>query len=322
MKKTLCLLLAFSLLALCFVGCDKKAEQPTISLERITFSSATSSQTGNGSVSATDNSTSAANDSAETSVEASADNSAAASEVQSASEETSVSVEPEPQKMTVSDVEDIMQIPFLYVDNFVELTSFQAVTEGSTKALIVDQSINTLTIKRGEYAFTNSKSDSAIVKTEHTAYFHREKVLHKFVHNGQESDYEISEVNDYLAEYGVYPIGRAIEGFTITEETVLSVEKNGDVPYSFIIKLDGEKAGAANKIQMKKYGDFTSYPKFKSVTLVVTMTNDFMPVSVELTSVYDVNYLFDIECTQQYTVTYSNVNGEVSFPEEENLNKI
>ena len=297
MKKTLCLLIALALLTFCFVGCQKKAEQPTISLEKITFSSpSTASEEVSGS--------------------ALEDTSADVS----ASEETSVSVEPEPQKITVSTVEDIRQIPILYVENFVKLDSFKSVTVGATNA-IIEQSIDTLTLKRGDYAFTNSKSSSLLVNTEHTAYFHLDKVLYK---DKDDTEYKTAEINAYLEVYGVYPIGKAIEGFVISEETVLSVEKNPEKECSFIIKLDGEKAGGANKIQMKKYGSLEVYPTYKSAQLTVTMTEDFMPVTVELSTVYTVDYGFlgEIECKQDYTVTYSQVNGEVSFPEEENLNKI
>ncbi len=297
MKKTLCLLIALAILTFCFVGCQKKAEQPTISLEKITFSSpATASE--------------------EASASALEDTSADVS----ASEETSVSVEPEPQKITVSTVEDIRQIPILYVENFIKLDSFKSVTVGATNA-IIEQSIDTLTLKRGDYAFTNSKSSSLLVNTEHTAYFHLDKVLYK---DKDDTEYETAEINAYLEVYGVYPIGKAIEGFVISEETVLSVEKNPEKECSFIIKLDGEKAGGANKIQMKKYGSLEVYPTYKSAQLIVTMTEDFMPVTVELSTVYTVDYGFlgEIECKQDYTVTYSQVNGEVSFPEEDNFNKI
>ena len=217
-------------------------------------------------------------------------------------------------EVTLSKIEDVDRIPELYMRKFDGLETFEAITEGSTVALIVSQSIDNRSVKKYDRYYTHAKSDSAFVKTEHFAYFYSGKVAYR----DADGEFTVSAIDDYLKIYGVYPATHGIEGYIVNEKTVISVVRSDEKPNEFVVTLDGETAGLRNKIQMRKYGGLSDYPTFKSVTLTLELNEDLTPVSVKVFAEYTVPYgiLGDVACTQNYTVTYKNVNGNVDIPDE------
>ena len=216
-------------------------------------------------------------------------------------------------------VENINEIPVKFVDRFVTLTSFKSVTEGQTTAPLTDQSIYSEVIKSGDKAYFYTKSESTWVSTAMTAYFNNGKVNYNYNDGG----YKVATLAGYVGEFGVYPVGKSIEGFKISAETVLSVERvEVEDNYRFKVKLDAEKSTDAVKVQMKKFGNLEDYPKFSSVTLTLTVNGNFDPISVEVSAEYKVKMIFEVTCKQNYTVTYESVNGAVTIPEEQNFDAL
>jgi|GEM_PF-5076547 len=238
-------------------------------------------------------------------------------QITSASNEENNSSEPTDVE-TVESVADINEIPIKFVERFVGLTSFKGVTDGQTNAFIT-QKIDSVLIRNGDKVYFQTVSDSSLVHTSLTSYFYNGKVNYKY----KDEDFTVVGLSEYLDKFGVNPVGRAIEGFVVNAETILSVEKlQTESNYSFKVRLDPDKSSAANKVQTKEFGGLGAEPVFKSVELVLTMDKYFNPITVELTTEYTINMLFDIDCVQHYIVTYTNVNGEVSVPDEQHFNQL
>lgn len=223
---------------------------------------------------------------------------------------------------TVDDVTDIKEIPLKFVERFIGLKSFKAVTSGQTDSSMfiikVEQKIDCLLVKDGENAYFYTKSDSDLVHTELTAYYRENLVNYSYNDEG----FTTADLADYLQKFGVYPVGRSIEGFSVTEKTVVSVEKlqvDSSDEYCFLIVLDPEKSADAVRVQAKEFGGLDDYPVFSSVRLKVTMNRYFDPVSVDLTTEYRAKKIVETACVQHYVVTYSDVNGQVAIPDADRI---
>ena len=220
---------------------------------------------------------------------------------------------------------DINEIPFKFVEEFAKLNSFNAVTEGKTTAVVIistDQEISNQVIKSGDRYYSHAVS-SGLITSEHSAYFSGEKVLYR---DGDSGDYSKAVLIDYLEVYGTYPAMQStIEGYIISKDSVALVELRENGEYKITLNID--KAVEYNKIQMKKMGNLSDYPVFSSVELYLKFDNNYQPITVRVSAKYTVPYsVFGLEitaeCTQEYTVTYSNVNQTVSFPEESRFDEI
>ena len=245
----------------------------------------------------------------------SADNAVRSDIASAASEGGDESAERTDDTETLSSINDINEIPYAYLRRFAEIDGYVAVTNGATVALGIEQKIENRSIKKGDMYYTYAKSSSIFVKTEHTAYFYGDKAAYR----DKKEEYKVADISDYLTEYGVYPATVGIEGYIINNETVLSVARSEEADNTFIISLDGEKAGLRNKLQMKKHGDLADYPVFKSVALTIALNEDLSPVSVRVAAEYSVSYGFlgYVNCKQDYTVVYSEINGAVEIPSDE-----
>lgn len=245
----------------------------------------------------------------------SADNAVRSDIASAASEGGDESAERTDDTETLSSINDINEIPYAYLRRFAEIDGYVAVTDGATVALGIEQKIENRSIKKGDMYYTYAKSSSIFVNTEHTAYFYGDKVAYR----DKKEEYKVADISDYLTEYGVYPATVGIEGYIINNETVLSVARSEEAENTFIISLDGEKAGLRNKLQMKKHGDLADYPVFKSVALTIALNEDISPVSIRVASEYSVSYGFfgKVDCKQDYTVVYSEINGAVEIPSDE-----
>ena len=216
---------------------------------------------------------------------------------------------------TVSATQDINEIPVIYAYKFAKLPSFVAETNGSTVADVLfisyTQKIYAKIEKSGDVAHYNNKSNSALVNTDHDAYFYGQNAWYL---SGEE--YVKTSLEDYLSVFGVNPVGRGIEGYLVTAQTVKSVElikKTEADDYVFLIELDGEAASSANKVQMKKFGSLSDYPEFLSLYLTLTVKEDFSPVSIRVKAEYYANFLGKTKCMQDYTVTFTSVNEKVDI---------
>ena len=227
------------------------------------------------------------------------------------------SIEAEEEKFDVESVEDLKTIPVLYVRNFAELDSFENETTGATTAPLSNVSITGKCLKSGDkgYMLNVSESGMAIGNSYHEAFFDGVSVSYR---DGKFDSFTAAALKDYVSEYGIYPFGAFIEGYTVTERTILSVglaKKEGE-NLTYNVSLDPSTACDRNKVQMKRTGNLSGYPEFESVDIELTMKNDLTPVKVVVTAKYKVKMVITVTCTQSLTVTYKSVNESVDLPRE------
>ena len=241
------------------------------------------------------------------------------SEAPSSSEEIiSSSQESSTPAVTVSSLtpEQYSLLPGYYVDKVQSLSTFKAVTVGKTVAtwwfINYDQSID-VTLIKSEYSYLKNESHSTLVNTVHEAYFHQEETLSR---DGENGDFVKHSLEEYLATYGVNPLGRCIEGYRIDDGAITNVEKlesEGDA--KFKLTFDTEKATPDVKVQMKKFGGLSEDPAFSSVEITLTLLDDFTPVSIDLEAKYKAKTsIIETDCTQTYTVTFSEIGESVEVP--------
>ena len=218
-------------------------------------------------------------------------------------------------EVLVSDLkeDEYNKIPDYYFDKLEGYKTYKAITSGSTKSHVaffdIDQSIE-VTLIKSDYSYMINESHSSLVNTSHEVYYHDSKALYKDM---GDADFSLSSLEDYLGIYGVNPFERAIEGYKIDGSTKIErIESNGD--YKFKFSFDPESSTNNVRIQMKKFGGLDDYPVFKDISLVLTIKNDFTPVSIELESHYDAKKIMGTECHQMYTVTFSNYNENIDIP--------
>ena len=208
------------------------------------------------------------------------------------------------------------QVPLYYLSKLSTYKSYKAVTKGSTVAQVlfikVDQSIDVTTIKGEDYSYMKNESHSSQVNTSHEAWYRQDKAVYK--DNG-EQDYHLITMQDYLVKYGVYPFELSMEGYLINSKSIKKVTKiESDDNYKFKVEFNPDEASKSVKIQMKQFGGLDDYPVIAGVEMVVTLKNDFTPLSLELTSQYVAKKVMESSCSQRYTVTYSDYNQTIDIP--------
>ncbi|MCR4911478.1 MAG: hypothetical protein K5925_03025 [Bacilli bacterium] len=227
--------------------------------------------------------------------------------------------EPTPTEKSASTLteEEHKDFPNLCINKLASYASYQASTDGSTDATVfgitTTQSIKVLSIK-SDYSYVKNESHSDLVNTVHTAYFHDGKAVYS-----DGGDFKTSTLTDYLKVYGTYLLDRAIEGYTIDEKSITNVEKvESEQDYAFKITFDPVEATNNVKIQMAKFGGLDDYPSFSKVELVITVKDDFTPVSIKLDAYYSAIKTMIIQvttdCHQHYTVDFSKYNETIGIP--------
>ena len=213
--------------------------------------------------------------------------------------------------------EDYKTFYTYYFAKLNQYRTFKTVTEGKTKASIVTQPIHSEVIK-SEYSYMSNESHSSFADTEHYAYYHGGKVVHK---DYGEEEWTVSSQEDYLNKYGFYPFDQLIEGYIVKNETLLEVSISPKEDYyEVIIKLDPNTSTTNVKIQMKEFGGLGSYPEFQEVKLTLNLKDDYTPITIVADTTYKVKKgILNPKCSQEYTVTFSNFDEEIEVP---NLDEI
>lgn len=211
--------------------------------------------------------------------------------------------------------EELVKFPSYFVQRLSSFKSYKSVTKGQTTSqalfININQSIDTTAIK-GDYSYLKNESHSDMHNIVHTAYYHNKQSVYK----DNNAQYKNVSIEEYLKKYGTYPFERSIEGYSITEESIVSVTREeSETDYTFKVVFDKDKSTNNIKIQMKQFGSLDDYPKFKrNTTMKITVKQDFTPVSIVLSAGYVATKVFDAECNQNYTVTYSNFDEEIEIP--------
>ena len=72
----------------------------------------------------------------------------------------------------------------------------------------------------------------------------------------------------------------------------------------------------AYRVNMYKMGGLTELPTFTKSTLTVSMTADFMPISVTQIDEYSINMILTLSCVSTLTETFERIDDvSVSIPE-------
>ena len=197
-------------------------------------------------------------------------------------------------------------IPFIFLEKLSRLRNYEKETIGETtaKALITyTQKINNLYVSINEEKHLITRSNSLLVNVYHEAYFDNDGVRYKEKEN---SDFVKISTDEYIDIYGYLPDSYMLEGFVLSSESVISITKLDSDYYKYEIVLNGEIGSSALKKQMVKYGDLSANPVFSSVVITITIKEDFTPITIELSSDYQVEYnvLGKVNCHQNYIVTY------------------
>ena len=203
---------------------------------------------------------------------------------------------------------EISEIPFVFVERLSRLANYKKETIGTTKAKVLIT--YTQKIHNVFEAFNDTKhlltiSSSTLVNVYHEAFF-SSVVSCK---DKETDDFREVSIEDYINEYGYLPYGRNLEGFELTEGSIINIEmtSRSDDSYIYHIVLDGNVGSNNLKRQMVKFGNLNDSPNFTSVEVDVEMKKDFTPIKIMFKALYSVSYpvLGNTNCTQEYEVIYS-----------------
>lgn len=216
-----------------------------------------------------------------------------------------------------NDIEDknLKKVPSYISGKLASYSSYEAVTHGETVATVGIKTTQTIDAKaiKSEYSYLINTSESSFVKCYHEAYFYNHEALYKEKESGSLTNVVIDE---YLNNFGCYPLDNTLEGYLISEDSIVNVTRveSETENYKFKIIFDNEKSTNNVKIQMKKFGNLGDFPSFSYIEMVVEVTEDFTLISNKLHAEYKAKKLVNTDCVQDYLVTYSNYNENIEVP--------
>lgn len=214
---------------------------------------------------------------------------------------------------------DFKKIPGYISSKMTSYSSYKSVTTGETVSTLIikiTQTINATAIK-GEYSYLKNQS-TGYLNTVHEAYYHSSKALYR---DSSDADFSLSSMDEYLNNYGTDPFGASIEGYSVNEDCIKSVEKisSENSEYVFKVVFDNEKSTNNVKIRMKKEGGLNDYPTFSLIEMKLVVNNDFTLKSIDLHSKYVAKKGFNANCEQTYKVEFSNYNENNDVPNLESV---
>lgn len=210
-------------------------------------------------------------------------------------------------------------VAYAYLGKQKYFSSYKSTTVGTTVAekgfIKYEQKTNDTAYKNGDEYFKDSSSDSLFVKMRHQCYLKGDKVAYRNSSNGE---FLTAEKTEYKKIYGVAPDDVALGGYIMNAESIISAEKTDESEglLTFRYELDGAAAGANMKKQMKEFGGLGDYPVINSLTLYLTVKEDWTPVKLVVESNYDISVavLGKLNCNHNFTTTFSDVCGDVEIP--------
>ena len=158
-------------------------------------------------------------------------------------------------------------IPFVLMEKISRLPSYRKETKGETTAsflITYHQKIDDTYIKNEEENHLITISTSTLVDVYLEAYFKQENIE---IRTKEDDDFSNMTYEEFKNKYGIFPYDYNIEGFQITKESLLSIEKlyNKDGLNAYKIVIDGEIGSRNLKHQMQEYGSLKSEPVFSYV---------------------------------------------------------
>ena len=120
--------------------------------------------------------------------------------------------------------------------------------------------------------------------------------------------------DSFLEKFGYVP--NSVTSYILTDETILSAkflgEQNGI--YSFRYELDPIKSTANLRLEMRTMAGNDSLPVFEKASITVRMDKTWQVTEVVTDSVYEVDMLGGVTCTESVVETFSNFNKGVAVP--------
>lgn|GEM_PF-2995432 len=212
---------------------------------------------------------------------------------------------------------------FILASNLKKLNSYYACISGEVDAGITKQTVSGEKYKLGGASLYVSRSTSSFKKTANQIFIEADVVL---VRNGDlntnvyEDTADKYALSDYLEEYGTdfrELSNYELNGTTITKAELISAVGG---KYSYRYEIDVATGVKGYRVNMYKMGGLSELPTFKKSTLEVTMTENFMPVSVTQIDEYSVVYfgIIPIDCTSTLVEEFEKINDDtVEIPEAE-----
>ena len=208
---------------------------------------------------------------------------------------------------------------FALVYNVQRLQSYCVSITGKVEASLTTQKIEGAKYKSGDSALYVSRSTSTFKNTANKIFVQGDTVLFRNGNaktNVYEDECAKFGYDDYIKEYGTD--FRAISNYDLNENTILKSEllsaENGIYTYRY--EIDVNKGVNGYRVNMRKIGNLGDYPTFTKSTLTVSITENFMPVSIVQQDEYTVKMLFNVSCVSEITSTYERLNDlSVAIPE-------
>ena len=200
-------------------------------------------------------------------------------------------------------------VPFLIQDAIYNKDEYETSTTGQTVAKVLikyTQKIKSAVYKSGNKAYLLNESNSTLVNAYLECYF-GDNVKYREKSSG---DYKTVSYEEYHNLYGIIPTTKQVDGYIFTLDSIISVVQEDRNVY--LITINGELAGGNNKINMKQIGGLKDYPVFESLTMRITIDEDFFPTEIKLSAKYSVKMALigNANCFQEYTVTFKALSDE------------
>ena len=205
-----------------------------------------------------------------------------------------------------------------------ELDSFTTESNGqtSTKALVtVNQKIKGSRVINNGEVYKQNVSHSSFKSVGATTFVKGDNYV---IHNAKKvssvdevkwEDTAISVSKDtFINKFGYVP--NNMTSYVLTDETIISAEFLGEENgiYSFIYNLDTEKSTTNLRLEMRTMAGNDSLPEFEKASIIVRMNKDWLVTEVTTNSVYQVDMLGGVTCTESVTEVFSNFNKGVQIP--------
>lgn len=208
---------------------------------------------------------------------------------------------------------------FIMAYNLKNLNNYYATVSGEVDAGIYKQTVSGEKYKSGDDSLYVSRSTSLLKNTGDQLFIEGDVVL---VRHGDPKTNVFEDVTEkytlkeYLKEYGTDY--REVSNYDLKESNITESKlvSAADGIYTYRYEINVETGVDAYCVNMAKMGNLSQVPTFIKSTLEVSMTEDFMPISVTQTDEYKVVMLLELTCRSTLVQKFEIINADaVVIPE-------
>ena len=192
--------------------------------------------------------------------------------------------------------------------------SFRTETTGTVKSFVFTQNIAAKRYVSGGKVFKESLSDGIVKLGEQTFVSGDNYMIRKAsdVKSVSEVEWEQSAANysreSFLDRYG--SVQNGLSGYVLNSDTVALATRlddgEGDL-FVFQYVLDSELSTVNIKKEMATCAKSSDFPEFESIELTVTMTDGWLPVSIEYVAEYYVKRLGGVKCVEHLVENFYDI---------------